>query len=160
MATDNVPNDRLETGLAGEGYSQNRFILFHAESPSSLDFDNLREAIVGSKVRGSHFREMRRALNLTVEEIASVLGSSLRTISRKERGRNTLSPTEADRVYRLARVADLAVESNGDAGRAALWLSTPSTYLGNRTPLQMLDTELGTTYVERSLAAIAYGGIA
>ncbi len=103
---------------------------------------------------------MRRALNLTVEDITDVLGSSLRTISRKERGRNTLSPTEADRAYRLARVADLAVESIGDAKRATAWLSTPSTYLGHRTPLQMLDTELGTMYVEQSLAAIAHGGVA
>jgi len=48
-----------------------------------------------------------------------VLGSSTRTLTRKERGRNTLSPTEADRAYRLARIADLAIELLGDVDRAA-----------------------------------------
>ena len=71
-----------------------------------------------------------------------------------------LSPTESDRAYRLARIADLATATIGDDEKAARWLVSASAYLGQRTPLEMLDTELSTTYVEQSLAAIAYGGVA
>lgn len=88
---------------------------------------------------------MRRALNLTVEEITDVLGSSLRTISRKERGRNTLSPTEADRAYRLARIADLAVESIDDVKHALMvlqkWVIKADPTTCDRIPRQLVTCE-------------------
>ncbi len=58
MATKDTPNvvSRVDVPAAGpQTYFGNRFILFHTSSPSSLEFDILREAIIGSKVRGSHF---------------------------------------------------------------------------------------------------------
>jgi len=103
---------------------------------------------------------MRTALGLTINDAAEVLGVSSRTINRKELGKTTLSPTEGDRAYRLARVADKAIELIGDAERAKSWLHESSTYLGGNTPIQMLATEVGTDLVLESLHAIAYGGVA
>ncbi len=131
-----------------------------AETTSGFELDVIRDAIIGGKIRGTQFKALRKAMSLSVEQITAVIGSSQRTIARKEGGQASLSPTEADRAYRLARIGDLATESIGDRVKAMRWLATPNAYLGNQTPLAMLDTELGTTYVEQSLAAIAYGGVA
>jgi putative toxin-antitoxin system antitoxin component (TIGR02293 family) len=133
---------------------------FSAETTGGYELGIIRDAIIGRKIRGMQFKALRKAMSLSVEQITPVIGSSQRTITRKEGGQAVLSPTEGDRAYRLARIGDLATESIGDGVKAMRWLATPNTYLGNQTPLAMLDTEIGTTYVEQSLAAIAYGGVA
>ncbi len=70
-----------------------------------------------------------------------------------------LDLSQGDRVYRLARIADLAAEMLGDVSIARQWLRTPSRYLSGETPLAMLSTEVGTQIVEQSLYAIGYGGL-
>jgi len=163
MARIGAPNGR--NGLrkskrrADEPYITMLFRL-PTETTSGFHLAVIRDAIIGGKIRGTQFKALRKAMNLSVEQITAVIGSSQRTIARKESGQASLSPTEADRAYRLARIGDLATESIGDRVKAMRWLATPNVYLGNQTPLAMLDTELGTTYVEQSLAAIAYGGVA
>ena len=59
----------------------------------------------------------------------------------------------------LARVSYLAIKMIGDENRAESWLRAPCTYLGNETPISMLDTEAGVDLVVESLYAIGYGGV-
>ncbi|MBV8369686.1 MAG: DUF2384 domain-containing protein [Candidatus Eremiobacteraeota bacterium] len=120
----------------------------------------VRMKVVQGGVTGQVLRALRERLGLTIAEVARILGAGERTIIRKEQQRAALSATEADRAYRLARVADLATELIGDEGKAKSWLRTPSTYLGGETPVGMLDTEIGTELVLESLYAIGYGGVA
>ena len=133
---------------------------FRIRLTGSLEPNDVREAIIGGKIRATTLRTMRRQLGLNIEDVADVLGVSKRTVSRKETNKATLSATEADRAYRLARIADMAIELIGDPKRAFSWMQTPSVYLGGKTPIQMLDTEVGTDLVVESLHAIAYGGVA
>ena len=98
---------------------------------------------------------------ITIDEYGSLLGSSSRTVSRRLAKIGTvLTSVEADRLYRFARVMDLAVEMIGDAKKADSWFRTPHRYLGGKTPLRMVETDAGTQIVEKSLYAIAYGGVA
>jgi putative toxin-antitoxin system antitoxin component (TIGR02293 family) len=120
----------------------------------------IRKKITQSGVSGALLRSLRERLGLTIADMARILGAGERTIIRKEQQRMALSPTEADRAYRLARIADLATDLIGDEAKALSWLRAPSTYLGGETPLSMLDTEIGTDLVAESLYAIAYGGVA
>jgi putative toxin-antitoxin system antitoxin component (TIGR02293 family) len=120
----------------------------------------MRVKVVQGGVTGQMLRALRERLGLTIAEVARILGAGERTVIRKEQQRAPLSATEADRAYRLARVADLATELIGDEDKAKSWLRTPSTYLGDEAPVAMLDTEIGTELVVESLYAIAYGGVA
>ena len=104
-------------------------------------------------------RAVRDLLGITVADAATIVGASTRTITRKEQSREPLTTAETDRAYRLARVADLAVELIGNRTRAIAWLKVPNHYLGDETPLAMLETEIGTDLVVESLYAIAYGGV-
>jgi putative toxin-antitoxin system antitoxin component (TIGR02293 family) len=99
-------------------------------------------------------------LRLNVDEMARLLDIAARTINRKEKSAQPLSVSEADRAFRLARIADLAVHLIGDREKALSWLRTPNSYLGGKTPFAMLDTEVGSDFVTESLYSNAYGGVA
>lgn len=133
---------------------------FRAQLTGSSDSLTVRKKITQTGLSGALLRSLRERLGLTIAEMARVLGAGERTIIRKEQQRTALSPTESDRAYRLAKVADLASDLIGDEDRAVRWLRTPNAYLGGETPLAMLDTEIGTDLVGESLYAIAYGGVA
>jgi putative toxin-antitoxin system antitoxin component (TIGR02293 family) len=140
--------------------ARGRHPLFRKILTKEKEIASIRTAITGGKVRGSALRALREDLRLTIDEIAAILGVSKRTILRKEHTNGILSPFEADRAYRLAHVADVAVEMIGEAEKATVWMTTPNTYLGGETPVAMLSTEIGTDLVLQSLYTIAYGGIA
>jgi putative toxin-antitoxin system antitoxin component (TIGR02293 family) len=121
---------------------------------------SVRDRVTHGGVSGKTLRDLRQRLGLTIADVSRVLGAGERTVIRKEQGRAALSATEADRAYRLARIADLAIELIGDERKAIAWLRVASVYLGGETPIAMLDTEVGTDAVIESLYAIAYGGVA
>jgi putative toxin-antitoxin system antitoxin component (TIGR02293 family) len=86
-----------------------------------------------------------------------VLGISERTLQRKHLVSARLSPAASDRLARIDRIYNLAVEVFGDGGKAAEWLKRPSRALGNESPLRFLDTDAGTQQVERELRQIQHG---
>ncbi len=163
MTARKVPNKRRST--ADKASAQTVSFL---RAPDSLRVQltgttetvEVRDAITRSRVTGGVLRAVRERLGLTIVDIARVLGAGERTVIRKEQQQAPLSVTESDRAYRLARIADLAIELIGDEAKATAWLRTPSTYLGGETPVAMLDTEVGSDLVVESLYAIAYGGVA
>lgn len=102
--------------------------------------------------------ELMRASGLTLNELATALDLSPRSLQRRRRtGR--LARYESDRLYRLARIVALADEFMGDHERAIRWLKRPNRALGGIAPVEALDTELGARQVENVLGRIAYGGV-
>ena len=98
------------------------------------------------------------ARGLSVQEVASSLDLSLRSLQRrKSQGR--LAQYESDRLYRLARLVSLAANFLGDRKTAIDWLKSPNHALGGAAPLAMVDTELGARQVENVLGRIGYGGV-
>lgn len=80
-----------------------------------------------------------------------------RTLKHRRSRREALSSDESDKLARLVRVFDQAVSVFGDAVRARAWLSAPKKRFDQRTPLQMLRTDLGGRMVEEMLGQIEYG---
>src|SRR6266852_6990029 len=74
-----------------------------------------------------------------------------------KRRRTRLSPTESQRLERLARIVAMTEEVWQDRSAAAEFLTRPHRGLGGRTPLQMAATDLGTRQVEELLASIEFG---
>ena len=67
-------------------------------------------------------------------------------------------PVEAfERLFRIARLYDKAVELFEDPQMARKWLKEPSWALGDVIPLQYADTELGAQEVEDLLGRIEHG---
>lgn len=108
----------------------------------------------------SALRALRKA-GFTIDEIARVIGTSPRTVMRYLRQRaKRLDVATSDRVMRMARVSLLATRYVGDSAKGLTWLRAPNHYLGEATPIEMMQTEDGTQAVVQSLVSIAYGGAA
>jgi putative toxin-antitoxin system antitoxin component (TIGR02293 family) len=104
-----------------------------------------------------------RDSGFSIDEIARVTANSTRTIQRyllEKRRSERLNLATSDRVVRLATMTLLATRLIGTHDKALGWLRAPSRYLGGVTPLEMLETEVGTQAVVQSLYSIAYGGVA
>lgn len=101
-----------------------------------------------------------QGVGLSRDEIARVVGTSPKTIQRKEANQQLLDVAQGDRTMRLLRVTVQAAEAFGDVDAALAWLRTPNTVLVGKTPLDMVTTEAGTGLVRRALGVIEYGGVA
>ena len=87
-----------------------------------------------------------------------IIESNERTAQRrKEQG--TLTAEESDRIARIARVAQRAIEAFGDKDRAREWIKRPNRALRSFAPLGLLGTDAGAALVTDELGRIEYGDL-
>jgi putative toxin-antitoxin system antitoxin component (TIGR02293 family) len=102
------------------------------------------------------FQALLKGLGLPQRVLSDVLGIPERTIARRKQEQH-LTPTESDRLYRVARAVAHASSVLGDAAKARDWLKRPNRALGDECPLELLDTEIGARQVEDVLLRLAHG---
>ena len=83
--------------------------------------------------------------------IRSVVGS------RGVVGRARLAPQASERAERVARILAMAEKVFGNEDLALEFLTLPHARLHDKSPLQILGTDIGGREVEEILGAIAYG---
>jgi putative toxin-antitoxin system antitoxin component (TIGR02293 family) len=100
---------------------------------------------------------LSRTSGIHASELASVMALPERTFARrKSAGR--FAPEESERLLRIARIFELAVELfAGDVRGAVKWLETPRKALGNHTPLKYSATEIGAREVENLIGQLVHG---
>ena len=103
---------------------------------------------------------VKQTLGLSDAEVGHALGISLKTIHRlrKDPGRH-LSSQASDRLYRLARLYQLANDVLEDPESAREWLRSSQMGLDNRIPMDLMTSEAGSREVEALLMRIDYGVI-
>ncbi len=109
--------------------------------------------------RGLPFTSLEAAMErfgLKREEVSWALDLPLRTLTRRKQERR-LSPGESDRLVRVVRIAVHAADILGGQEQASRWLHTQNRALGGQTPLDLLDTDLGSRQVEDVLGRIEHG---
>jgi putative toxin-antitoxin system antitoxin component (TIGR02293 family) len=97
-------------------------------------------------------------IRMDQEEITGVLHLTPRTLARRK-AQGSLDPDESDRLVRFARVVAHATEVLGTLEKAALWLRRDNRGLGGNSPIEMLDTEIGSRAVEGVLLRLEHGVI-
>jgi putative toxin-antitoxin system antitoxin component (TIGR02293 family) len=80
-----------------------------------------------------------------------------RTLKHRRARNESLTLDESDKLARLVRVFDHALAVFESIESARLWLEEPKRRFDNRTPLEMLRSELGGRLVEEMLGQIEYG---
>jgi putative toxin-antitoxin system antitoxin component (TIGR02293 family) len=80
-----------------------------------------------------------------------------RTLEHRQEKHDRLTPSQSDRLARLARITALAEETFGATEKAQLWLRRRTRPLGGRAPLDLLDSDAGTKAVEELLGRIEHG---
>jgi putative toxin-antitoxin system antitoxin component (TIGR02293 family) len=101
------------------------------------------------------FDQLAAALGVGKEALAEKLNIKAQTL-RKRKSR-VLSPSEAEKSLRVARVFALATEVLGSEERGREWLNDEIPALGGKRPLDLLDTDLGAEQVANLLQAIKWG---
>jgi putative toxin-antitoxin system antitoxin component (TIGR02293 family) len=92
-------------------------------------------------------------------ELASVYAvvGNARTLQRKRKGRIRLSRDESDRLARLGRIHQRAIEALGSADKAQRWLTRPNRALEGVAPITVLGSDAGAVVVEQILGRIEHG---
>jgi putative toxin-antitoxin system antitoxin component (TIGR02293 family) len=99
----------------------------------------------------------KSALDLTNDELAAVLGVSVRTVARLDPAKSHLDAVSGDRLVRAARLYAIAAEVLEDAEAAARWLKSPQRALGSAVPLELAQTDVGARAVEALLGRMEHG---
>ena len=102
------------------------------------------------------FDQLKERLGISDSKLASIVQISNRTLNRRrEKGR--LRTDESERLLRLARIYDQAINVFGSDDAANSWLKHPVRGLGGNIPLEYADTAPGAEEVMSLLGRIAYG---
>lgn len=104
------------------------------------------------------FVEVMTRFALGREEAQRFLLVPSRTLARRK-AKARMRAIESDRLIRLARIGARAMEVFGTDEKAAAWLHRPVRALANKTPLELLQTDLGAKRVEDVLGRIEHGVI-
>lgn len=135
----------------------------------------LAEHLGGKKVLGRDIRsnfEMEEAIRagLPVAVVESVVREGTlrpselyalvvprRTLAHRKRLGRPLTADQSDRLTRVVRVAARAEEAIGNVEKARRWLRKPNRALHGRTPLDLLENNVGVQIVEQVLGRIEHG---
>jgi putative toxin-antitoxin system antitoxin component (TIGR02293 family) len=102
-------------------------------------------------------QRLQQALELTLDELATLLQIPSRTLARRKRtGR--LQPDESDRLVRAAILFERTVglfEKDRDAARR--WFMSPHPGLGGNSPFEFSRTDVGAREVEQMIGRLEQG---
>ena len=102
------------------------------------------------------FEQLCKNLALPEKELCRILNIPPSTLARRKKSGH-LSFEESERVFRIARLYDKAVEVFKQPKLGRKWLKEPAWALGDAAPLEYAETELGAKEVEELLGRIEHG---
>lgn len=136
-----VPPEHFYVELLGLRYYD--MASLHERVTEGLPFDTLET--------------LQDALACPTPRFAALVGIPLRTLARRKEA-NRLQSDESDRLFRLARIAGLALKLfAGGLDDARAWLFTPLQALGGHVPLDLAVSEVGAREVEKLIGRIEHG---
>ena len=102
------------------------------------------------------FYRLCNNLEIPEKALAKTLNIAISTLARRKKtGRMTFG--ESERIYRIAKIYDRAVEVFGDEEMGRRWLKEPAWALGDLPPLEFSETELGAQEADDLLGRIEHG---
>lgn len=104
-------------------------------------------------------RVLMRDYGFNITDLTHILASR-RTLERRLAEGERLNVDESERLMRLLRLLDLAMEVFEDRERARRWLAQPHWTLDERSPLELMRTEDGGRMVEDELLRLKWGHFA
>ena len=127
---------------------------------TSIGLKPQNSAVIISKIKkglpATAFDRLCKNLDISEKALSKVLNIAITTLTRRKNA-GRLSFRESERLFRLACLYDKAVEVFEDPHMARKWLKEPSWALGEVTPLEYADTELGAREVQDLLGRIEHG---
>lgn len=146
-----IPVPTAETFGAVEKLLGGKAVL-RARPHSTLDWiEVIRHGLPAAAVDS-----LLKVIQLSQSDLARVLDIPERTLARRKR-EGLLNSEESAKLLRLARVVGRANEVFESSEAAIHWLKAPNASLGRKTPLSLLDTDIGAESVLDTLGRIEHG---
>lgn len=120
----------------------------------SGDFDLIHLTREG--VKKSTLKTLAAYLGITMEMMSRLLHTSYRNIQRKEKD-SLLDTLKTERVLELASFTQRGIEVIGNKDAFAEWIQSPLIALGNKKPLDFLDTSFGIQLLTKILGRLEQG---
>ena len=100
--------------------------------------------------------ELARQEALSPEDLDRLIVAR-RTLAHRKAKRQPLNRVESERAVRVACLTALAEETFANRDKAQTWLRRPTSALGGKRPIDLLDSEPGARLVEQLLYRIGHG---
>lgn len=107
-------------------------------------------------VRKSSLKSLSHYLGITMETMSKLLHSSHRNIQRKDEN-DLLDTLKTEKVLELAAFTKRGIDVIGSENGFKEWLHSPILALGNRKPIELLDTTFGIQMVLKVLGRLEQG---
>ena len=118
------------------------------------DFDLI--SLTREGIKKSTLKSLAAYLGISMETMSRLLHSSHRNIQRKEED-ELLDTLKTEKVLELAAFAQRGIEVIGGKESFIEWLHSSLTALGNKTPLDYLDTSFGIQMLTKILGRLEQG---
>ncbi|MCJ0742484.1 type II RES/Xre toxin-antitoxin system antitoxin [Pedobacter montanisoli] len=129
-------------------------VVFGGQFANPTDFELLNLARKG--ISKKTLLALAKKLSLTIEDLATVLHISERTLQRYTP--STLIKTEyADKAIELARLYERGAEVLGSSTAFTDWVKTPNYAINGEIPFNLLDTSIGFDIILDLLGRIEHG---
>ncbi len=125
-----------------------------AKKSISGDFDLIKLTREG--VKKSTLKTLASFLGITMETMSGLLHTSYRNIQRKDED-SLLDTLKTERVLELASFTQRGIEVIGSKDAFAEWIQSPLIALGNKKPLDFLDTSFGIQFLIKILGRLEQG---
>ena len=128
-------------------------LLLLAQGPALKQIEAIHEGLPHTL-----FKKMADCLSLPAQTLAEALRINPKTLRNRQRqGGGRLNEEESEKFLRVARVYAKARQVLGSDERATAWISAKLESLGDKKPIDLLETDIGTQEVLNVLSAIEWG---
>lgn len=124
------------------------------EKNISGDYDLI--ALTREGIKKSTLKSLSAHLGISMEVMSRLIHSSHRNIQRKDE-EELLDTLKTEKVLELAAFAQRGIEIIGSKDAFIEWVHSPLISLGNKTPLDFLDTTFGIQLVLKILGRLEQG---
>ena len=118
------------------------------------DFDLI--SLTREGIKKSTLKSLADHLGISMETMSRLLHTSHRNIQRKDE-EELLDTLKTEKVLELAAFVQRGIEVIGSKAGFIEWLHSPLTSLGNKIPLDYLDTSFGIRMVLKILGRLEQG---
>ncbi|MEM6841564.1 MAG: MbcA/ParS/Xre antitoxin family protein [Bacteroidota bacterium] len=132
-------------------------------SATSRGYDTTREGILHLARQGVSKQNIRKVMTQTqssIEELASVLGVTVRTARNYRTQEDILSPQQAEALLKYQKLVQRGGEVFGTVETFKRWLQKPAFGLDGDKPFELLITSEGLNLVSDEVERIANGEFA
>jgi putative toxin-antitoxin system antitoxin component (TIGR02293 family) len=124
---------------------------------ATIRFAEKREGRMVTAVKGKRFGTILKTELLDLDEWASVVYVSPRTLQNRIKANASFDPLQSERVELIVDVMDRGKEVFGDASKFRRWLDTTRPSLNGKKPIDMLGDLAGIGEVFAELGRVEHG---